>query len=126
MSIPDKFHRNLQKLIGKANPQTPEELQQFLDSLIGKPLPEMSAEGFSPEDQAFDLMDAAWQSTDAKGRKLAEQALKTWPDCIAAYEYLAAKSNQPKSGLDFIKKALKSGNGCSEVNFWKKTGAIFG
>ena len=36
MPIPDKFHRDLQKLIEKANPQSMEELQDFLNSLMGK------------------------------------------------------------------------------------------
>ena len=109
MAIPDKFHRDLQKLIAKANPQSMEELQKFLDSLVGQTLPAVPAGELSPEDKAFDLVDEAWQSAGAKGRKLAVEALQIWPDCIPAYEYLAAKTKQAKERSGYLQKAIEIG-----------------
>ena len=109
MAIPDKFHRDLQKLIKEANPQSMEEMQQFLDSLMGKPLPEVPAGDLTPEDKALGLVDEAWQSAGAKGRKLAGQALQIWPDCIPAYEYLAAKTKPAKERLGYFQKAVEIG-----------------
>lgn len=109
MSIPDKFHRDLQKLIQKENPQTLEEMQKLMDSLMGKPLPETPDEDLTPEDKALDLVDEAWSVSAAKGKELAQKALDSWPDCIPAYEYLAAKTKSAKERKAYYQKGVDIG-----------------
>lgn len=109
MPIPDKFHRILQKLIEKEKPGSVEEMEKLMNSLMGRPLPDLPDEDLTPEDRALDLVDEAWQSPVAKGKKMARQALETWPDCIPAYEYLAAKTKLGKKHTEYLEKGVEIG-----------------
>jgi hypothetical protein len=110
MPIPDQYHRRLQKLIERAQPQSMEEMQALLDSMIGKTLDELSdLASETPENQAFDLIDEAWNSSSARGKKLAAQALELWPDCLPAYEYLTAQSKSSAKRLEYLEKAVAIG-----------------
>jgi hypothetical protein len=104
----DRFNRQLQRLIEQAQPESSEDLQKLLDSLIGAPLPNLPAPE-NPEDQALDLVDQAWENSAHKGKQLAESALKIWPDCIPAYEYLAFGAKTDKLRLAFIEKGVEIG-----------------
>lgn len=110
MPISDKDNRLLQRLIDQAQPQSIEELQALLNSLVGAPLPDIPEAEQTPEDKAFDLADAAWQSSSlAKGKKMAEQALEWWPDCIPAYEYLAVAAKSKQARMEWLEKAVAIG-----------------
>ena len=108
----DKEHRILQKLLEQANPQSEEDLQTLLNSLIGTRLGDYEEveENLSDEDKAFALVDKAWQGRPAQGQKLAEQALVLWPDCISAYEYLAWGAKTPTRQLELFEKAVAIGH----------------
>ena len=109
MATPDRHHRLLQRLIDQAQPQSFEELQELLNTLAGSPLPGIPEEELTDEDRAFDLVDEAWDSSPAKGRKLAVQALELWPDCIPAYEYLFVSIKSKKQRLEYIENAVEIG-----------------
>lgn len=120
MSIPDKYHRRLQNLIEQAQPQSVEELQALLDSLTGITLDDLPEVADTPADRAFDLVDEAWQSSAAKGKKLAAQALELWPDCIPAYEYLAAQTKSNAQRLEYMEKAVAIGQRLFGGDFLEK------
>lgn len=86
----DKFHRIIQQLIDQHQPESPEELQKLLDSLMGKSVYDMElpAEGKTDADKAQELVWAAYELPIDKGRRRAKKALKLDPDCIAAHEYI--------------------------------------
>ena len=125
MPIPDKFHRDLQKLIQKANPQSEEELRQLLNSLMGKPLPEMADEDKTPEDRALDLVDEAWQSSKTKGRELANEALEIWPDCLPAYEYLGNSYTTREKRVAYFEKGVAIGQRVFGGKFLKENKGHF-
>jgi len=125
MSLPDRHHRLLERLINKAQPKSIEELQELLNSLAGAPLPDIPEEELTPEDRAFDLVDEAWSSGAAKGQKLARQALELWPDCIPAYEYLFVAAKSKKQRLEYIEKAVEIGQRLFGGEFRKKNAGSF-
>jgi len=88
MSFPDKFHRDLQHLLNKKDFKSEKELSEFMNSLLGKPLPEISREELSDKELAEELVFEAQDLPIPEGRKKAEQALDIDKDCIAAWEYL--------------------------------------
>lgn len=86
----DKFHHIIQKLIAEHQPESKEDLQKLLDTLVGKRiddivLPEREK---TKAEQAQELVWAAYELSIDKGRRRANKALKLDPDCITAYEYL--------------------------------------
>lgn len=86
----DKFHRIVQQLIDQHQPESPEELQKLLDSLVGQSIYDMELPSHEKTDvdKAQELVWAAYELPIDKGRRRAKKALKLDPDCIAAYEYL--------------------------------------
>jgi hypothetical protein len=68
MAIPEKFHRMLQKLIEQAQPQTKEELDALMESIMNVPLDERFDFEPSVEDEALDMVGKAWNSSKAKGK----------------------------------------------------------
>jgi len=91
MAIPDKFHKMLQNLIKEKNIQSPEELQQLLDSFTGQSMDDIFTavpKDLSDEGKALELVWEAHELPIDKGRRRAKKALKLNPDCIEAYEYL--------------------------------------
>jgi hypothetical protein len=125
MAIPDRFHRQLQRLIEKAQPKTLEELQELMNSLQGQPLPEIPEEEVTPDGRALDLIDEAWSGSAAKGQQLARQALELWPDCITAYEFLSATAKSKKQRLGFIEKAVEIGQRLFGGEFLKENAGHF-
>jgi hypothetical protein len=125
MSIPDRHHRLLQRLIKQAQPKSIEELQELLGSLIGAPLPEIPEAASSPEDRAFDLVDEAWESGATKGQQLARQALELWPDCIPAYEYLSVTAKSKKQRIAYVEKGVEIGQRLFGGEFREKNAGHF-
>ena len=97
MSIPDKFHRDLEKIIKKANPQNLEELQRLLDTLAGKPIPEPQPTDMTPEEQARELVwvyppnplpDAYSWGSKEEAAIYADMAWRAWLLAKGAKEWL--------------------------------------
>jgi tetratricopeptide (TPR) repeat protein len=126
MSISDRQNHLLQRLIEKASPSSMEELQALLDSLMGAPLPEIPENEQNDEDKALDLVEQAYASRPAVGKKLALQALERWPDCIAAFEYLGGSTRSVRLAFEYYEKGVKIGQRLfggefrqkHEGNFW--------
>ena len=97
MAQKDKLTSDLQRLLKSQNFKNEEEANSFLNSLMGKPLPSLSKEDLSPQEQAEDMVFEAWGKPFEDGLEMAVTALEIDPDCIAAYEFLAA--NQGVIGL---------------------------
>lgn len=109
MPIHDKFHHFVQKLIDKEQPKTMEELQQLLDSLVGQQLPDIPEQELTEEDQALELVWEAYELPVDKGRRRAQKALKLYPDCIEAYEYLGNSYSYYHKCAPFFEKGVAIG-----------------
>ncbi|MBK9014560.1 MAG: hypothetical protein IPM82_11020 [Saprospiraceae bacterium] len=127
MPIPDKDHRIIQKLIEQAQPQNMEELQALLNSLMGKPLPDHLPGELSIEEQVLELVYDAWEAPVKEGIAMAEKALRIFPNCIEAHEFLAAKSSRQQERQAHFEKAVEIGRRIFGGDFFKKSkGAFWG
>ncbi|MBK6949500.1 MAG: hypothetical protein IPH16_16755 [Haliscomenobacter sp.] len=70
MSIPDRHHRLLKRLIDQAQPQSFEELQELLNTLAGSPLPGIPEEELTDADRAFDLVGGLGTAARQKAENL--------------------------------------------------------
>jgi tetratricopeptide (TPR) repeat protein len=109
MHNPDKMMADLQRLLQTQNFKSKEELEQFMNSLMGQPLPSFPKEALSPQEQAEDLVFEAMELPPAQARKKAKEALKLDPDCIAAYELLGGLSADPMEALKHYAKGEEIG-----------------
>ncbi|CAN5808100.1 hypothetical protein BH24BAC1_BH24BAC1_38180 [soil metagenome] len=97
MHDPEKMMADLQRLLQTQNFKSKEELEQFMNSLMGSPIPSFPKEALSAQEQAEDLVFAARELPPAQARKKAKEALQLDPDCIAAYELLGHLSTTPEA-----------------------------
>lgn len=88
MHNPEKMMADLQRLLQTQNFKSKEELEQFMNSLMGSPIPSFPQEALNAQEQAQDLVFEARELPPAQARKKAKEALQLDPDCIAAYELL--------------------------------------
>ena len=120
MSIHDKFHHTLQKLIEQQGIQTQEELEALMRSLMGKPLPELSKEDMTEQEQARELVWEAQELPIDKGRRRAKKALKLDPDCIEAYEYLGESYQYYDKRQEYFEKGIEIGRRIFGGDFLKE------
>ncbi len=99
------FHR----LLSKKEFKNQEELQDFLNSLTGKPFPMIPLEDLTPQEQAEDLAEEAMMLPPAQAKKKLEQALKLDPESITAYTALARLQSSPTAALKYYEKAIAIG-----------------
>jgi tetratricopeptide (TPR) repeat protein len=86
-----------------------EEIQAFMDGLIGKPLPSVPNEKLSKEEQATDLVYDAFNLPVEKAYANILKALDLDPDCIDAFEWLGIAEEQPTIATAFFEKGSSIG-----------------
>ncbi len=107
----EKFMDGIKKSIEEKDFKTPEELQAYLDSFTGKPLPDFDDEPKDAKSQAQDIIFDAWEEPTQKTRvKMAHEALAIYPDCADAYNILAEDQakNTPQA-KSFYEKGVEAG-----------------
>ncbi|HKQ56390.1 MAG TPA: hypothetical protein VJY35_00865 [Candidatus Eisenbacteria bacterium] len=78
---------DVKRLLSEREFENPEEANEYLQSLLGKPVPHAPAEG--PAERAQELL---YEALEAEGRmriKLAREALRVFPECAEAWVLLA-------------------------------------
>ncbi len=99
----------------------------MLNSLMGKPLPDHLPGELSIEEQVLELVYDAWEAPVKEGIAMAEKALRIFPECIEAHEFLAAKSSKQKEQETHLEKAVEIGRHLFGGDFLKKyKGAFWG
>lgn len=88
MPLPDKYHQQIQKLIEKHQPQSMEEMQKLMNSLIGQSIDDIEFKAETDEEKAEEMVWECYEMEPLKGRAKAKRALKLDPLCVAAHEYL--------------------------------------
>ena len=125
MSHPNKLSTDFHRLLKTQDFKNKEELEAFMKSLVGKKIPEFEKEALSFEEQAEDLVMEAYEMETQQALHHVLAALEMDPDCIQAYEFLAAHQHVPQLALPYFaygvelgrrkfKKELKEDRG----NFW--------
>ena len=112
----DKMQMSTERLmdfIQSQNFGSIEEVNEFLSKNVnGKRIDETVPElppSVTNQQKANDLMFDAYDCLPAKGKKLANDALKLDPDNIRAMNYLAEHEKTPEGSLKFYQKAMESG-----------------
>lgn len=123
---PEKMMRDLHKLIAQQDFQNPEEMETFLNSLIGSRIPETVAE--TPLERAQELIYEAEDTIlPAKRQQLARQALEISPDCADAYAILAEAERSPLKQLELLEQAMAAGErAIGAEDFQQMTGHFWG
>lgn len=89
---------------------TKEELQAYLQSLVGKSFDELPMPELTPRDRAQDLVYDAWEEKNPKRRaELARRAIELWPDCADAYCLLSESAESPAEERRLLEAAVAAG-----------------
>ena len=125
MPIPDEFHHFIQKLINEQQPQSPEELKKLLDSMVGKKVDDFKIEPESDEEKARALVREANELPTDKGRRRAKKAIKIFPDCIEAYEYMGSTYSYYHKSAEYFAQGVEVGRRVFGGDFLKKNKGHF-
>ena len=106
-----------------------EEINEFLSKnvngkRIDETVPEL-APSVTNQQKANDLMFDAYDCPPAKGKKLANDALKLDPDNIRAMNFLAEHEKSPEGSLKFYQKAMEIGKKQLGETFFKENKGHF-
>jgi len=105
----DKLMTDLHRMIDAQNFKNLEELEKFMDTMIGKQIPSFPDEVLTDEEKAQDLVLDAYELPPEKAEANIEKALKLDPDCIEAYEFMAIHTQVLERALIYIQKAVDIG-----------------
>ncbi|MFK7774762.1 MAG: hypothetical protein AB8F94_21665 [Saprospiraceae bacterium] len=125
MPIPDEFHHLIQKLIDQHQPKNQEELQKILDSVIGQSVDNLKITPETDEEKARELVYKAYNLPKDKGRRRALKAIKIFPDCIEAYEYLGSTYSYYHKSAEYFAKGVEVGRRIFGGDFLKKNKGHF-
>lgn len=119
----------LMEFIQNQNFGSLEEINEFLNkNLTGKRIDEVIMEpapSTTNQQKADDLMYEAYDSTPAKGKKLANEALKLDPENVRALNLLADLAPDAKSALKLFQKAMESGKKQLGESYFKENRGHF-
>jgi len=100
---------DLHRLLDAQRFQTIEELEAFMNSLMGKPIPHFPEDSKTNRHKAQDLVNEAYELPPQKGKIKVQQALTLYPECIEAYLYLAEAENLPGKAKKHLEKGISIG-----------------
>ena len=100
---------DLQRLLAGQQFGSIEDVQAFMNNLVGKPLPSLPPEALSDEEQAQDLVSEAYGMPRAKARRNLEQALELDVNCIDAYACLGEMEASPAIAIAFFERGVALG-----------------
>jgi len=105
----DKMMTDLQRLLEAQDFKSEADLQKFMDSIIGQEVPSFPKEALNFQEQAQDLVFAAYEFPPAKAKQNIETALQLDSNCIEAYELLGFMENIPEIAIAFYEKGISIG-----------------
>ncbi len=120
----EKDFAKLMKEIKKQDFKSKDELQNFLDGMVGKSLddlPEMT----DKKTRSQDLVYEAYEQPVLKGKKLIKQALELDPNNADAHNYLAGIEKDIDKAILRFEKAIKSGERKLGKKFFKEEKGYF-
>ena len=85
-SVAERSVREIGKLLGGRKFDSVKEANEAIASLMAE---DSRKEPETPEDKALELLDRAQEARGRRQVLLAREALKVWPDCADAYNFLA-------------------------------------
>jgi tetratricopeptide (TPR) repeat protein len=117
----DKLSNDLQRLLQAQDFSTMEELESYIKSMQGKPIPEMDNEALSPQELAEDLVFQAYDAyVPSKAQELIDRALDLDPLCIPAYEYMANSYDSIWLAMTMFQKGIEVGHNIFDHEYEEK------
>ncbi|MGB3869039.1 MAG: hypothetical protein WA937_06190 [Flavobacteriales bacterium] len=98
---------DLQKLLAKQDFKSEDEINAFMEKLMGESIPEFEPE--TDAEVAEELAISAYSLSRAKGKKMAEKALDLDPECMIALEYLGDMEDHPSIAAAFYDRVTTIG-----------------
>ncbi|MDQ3020720.1 MAG: hypothetical protein M3R36_09130 [Bacteroidota bacterium] len=112
--------KDLHRLLDKQNFKNENELKKFMNSIVLKPIPEISDEELTKEERAQDLVEEAYDLPIRAAIKNIDIALNFNPDCIEAYEFLGSVQRSIESALPYYEKGVNIGKRLFGGNYLEK------
>ena len=109
MSFPAAYYKLLYQRIKKQGNSSYEEILALIRTFGERSCEGRPVEAYSAQELAVDLVDIAWESSDAIGALYIAQALSLWPDCLRAYDYLSLVEKSKKKRLAYVEKGVDIG-----------------
>lgn len=100
---------DLRRLIESQNFNSEADMRTFMDSMIGQQIPSRPKKALSPQEQAQDLVFAAYDLPPAKAKRNIEKALQLDSNCIEAYEFLGSLEAFAEIAITFYEKGIAIG-----------------
>ena len=120
----EKGMAKLMEEIQKQNFDSKEELEAFLQKMVGKNLDDLP-DRTDNKGRAQDLVYEAYEQPDHKAKKMIKQALKLDPDNVEAYNYLASKEDDLGKAIELYEKAVKAGEKTLGKEFFEREKGYF-
>jgi tetratricopeptide (TPR) repeat protein len=100
--------RTVGQQLAAKGPLNMEDANRFLQSLEGKPIPDVP-EPVTNAERAVAMLDKAVESRGRRQVQLAREALKIDPDCVDALLLLAERQSDPEISLPMFRRAVEAG-----------------
>ena len=120
--------RKLYDLIEGQNFESAEEMQAFLNQMVGQKIDDILPKGKPDKrEESMDLVYDAYETTPEKGKKLVKKALDLDPDNPEAYHYLGLVEKDMNKSLALFEKAMTlAKNEIGEKEFEELKGHFWG
>jgi tetratricopeptide (TPR) repeat protein len=101
--------KDLHRLLDQQHFNSVEDINVFMQNLMGKPIPHIPEASKSNIHKAQDLVTEAYDLPYPAGKRMIQQALSLNPDCIEAYEFLAETEPIVKQAKTYLEKGIAIG-----------------
>jgi tetratricopeptide (TPR) repeat protein len=111
----------------KSPPALPLPDRRIMEGILRQTISPLSGrDATGPADQAQELIYQAVESPPSKRVKLAQRALKLWPDCADAYVLLAEDAEALTEAIDLYERAVAAGRRGLGTQFDELVGSFWG
>jgi hypothetical protein len=122
----DKLMAEIQRLIAGQEFNSEEELQTYLKGILGQEIPSSPHSLLSAEEQAQELVFAAYKLPINKAKLKIEKALQLDRNCIVAYEFLGTQEDAAEIAIVFYEKGIQIGKQRFGGAYLKENKGFFG
>jgi hypothetical protein len=106
----EKMMHDIQRLLAEQDFKNEDELNAYMNQLVGKKLPPPSKKNMSPAEWAKELIFEAYEMDPDNGFEHVLEALEIDPDSIEGYEYLGNTGEHTAISLAFYEKGVALGD----------------